>query len=230
MAAATEGTFWDKRYGRNFLKITALLTMLIDHIGCVFLMERGDVIYKAFRAVGRISFPIICFMLVEGFIHTHSRKKYMINLLIFSIISEIPYDLAFGHKLIDVSEQNEMWTLLLGVIMMCFIEKFEYSFTAKMTVVLIAGFVAVLLKTDYSIWGILSIAIFYMQRYDRKNALLLTCFLMFAQGKMQSFGVLAIPFIMAYDGTKNDVKMPKYFFYAFYPVHILALWGISLLA
>ena len=76
MAAATEGTFWDKRYGRNFLKITALLTMLIDHIGCVFLMERGDVIYKAFRAVGRISFPIICFMLVEGFIHTHSRKKY----------------------------------------------------------------------------------------------------------------------------------------------------------
>lgn len=230
MVAATEGTFWDKRYGRNFLKITALLTMLIDHIGCVFLMERGDVIYKAFRAVGRISFPIICFMLVEGFIHTHSRKKYMINLLIFSIISEIPYDLAFGHKLIDVSEQNVMWTLLLGVIMMCFIEKFEYSFKAKMTVVLIAGFVAVLLKTDYSIWGILSIAIFYMQRYDRKNALLLTCFLMFAQGKMQSFGVLAIPFIMAYDGTKNDVKMPKYFFYAFYPVHILALWGISLLA
>lgn len=230
MAAATEGTFWDKRYGRNFLKITALLTMLIDHIGCVFLMDRGDVIYKAFRAVGRISFPIICFMLVEGFIHTHSRKKYMINLLIFSIISEIPYDLAFGHKLIDVSEQNVMWTLLLGVIMMCFIEKFEYSFMAKMTVVLIAGFVAVLLKTDYSIWGILSIAIFYMQRYDRKNALLLTCFLMFAQGKMQSFGVLAIPFIMAYDGTKNDVKMPKYFFYAFYPVHILALWGISLLA
>ena len=207
MAAATEGTFWDKRYGRNFLKITALLTMLIDHIGCVFLMDRGDVIYKAFRAVGRISFPIICFMLVEGFIHTHSRKKYMINLLIFSIISEIPYDLAFGHKLIDVSEQNVMWTLLLGVIMMCFIEKFEYSFTAKMTVVLITGFVAVLLKTDYSIWGILSIAIFYMQRYDRKNALLLTCFLMFAQGKMQSFGVLAIPFIMAYDGTKNDVKM-----------------------
>lgn len=230
MAAATEGTFWDKRYGRNFLKITALLTMLIDHIGCVFLVERGDVIYKAFRAVGRISFPIICFMLVEGFIHTHSRKKYMINLLIFSIISEIPYDLAFGHKLIDVSEQNVMWTLLLGVIMMCFIEKFEYSFTAKMTAVLIAGFAAVLLKTDYSIWGILSIAIFYMQRNDRKNALLLTCFLMFAQGKMQSFGVLAIPFIMVYDGTKNDVKMPKYFFYAFYPVHILALWGISLLA
>ena len=229
MTAATEGTFWDKRYGRNFLKITALLTMLIDHIGCVFLVERGDGIYKAFRAVGRISFPIICFLLVEGFIHTHSRKKYMINLLIFSIISEIPYDLAFGHKLIDVSEQNVMWTLLLGVIMMCFIEKFEYSFTAKMTAVLIAGFVAVLLKTDYSIWGILSIAIFYMQRYDRKNALLLTCFLMFAQGKMQSFGVLAIPFIMVYDGTKNDVKMPKYFFYAFYPVHILVLWGISLL-
>ena len=48
---ATEKTFWDKRYGRNFLKITALLTMLIDHIGCVFLMERGDIIYKAFRVI-----------------------------------------------------------------------------------------------------------------------------------------------------------------------------------
>lgn len=229
MAAATEKTFWDKRYGRNFLKITALLTMLIDHIGCVFLMERGDIIYKAFRAVGRISFPIICFLLVEGFIHTHSRKKYMINLLIFAVISEIPYDLAFGHKLIDVGEQNVMWTLLLGVIMMYFVAKWEYSFVVKMALVFLAGFVAVVLKTDYSIWGILLIAIFYMQRNDRRNALLYTCFLMFVQGRMQSFGVLAIPFIMAYDDTKNDVKMPKYFFYAFYPVHILVLWGISLL-
>lgn len=226
---AAEGTFWDKRYGRNFLKITALLTMLIDHMGCIFLMERGDIMYKAFRAVGRISFPVICFLLVEGFIHTHSRKKYMLNLLVFAVLSEIPYDLAFGHKFIDVSEQNVMWTLLLGVVMMCFIEKWEYNFTLKMLVVLIAGFAAVLLKTDYSIWGILQIAIFYMQRNDRKNALWLTCFLMFVQGKMQSFGVLAIPFIMAYDDTKNDVKMPKYFFYAFYPLHILALWGISLL-
>lgn len=229
MAAATEKTFWDKKYGRNFLKITALLTMLIDHIGCIFLMERGDIIYKAFRAVGRISFPIICFLLVEGFIHTHSRKKYMINLLVFAVISEIPYDLAFGHKLVDISEQNVMWTLLLGVIMMYFVERLEYSFTLKMVVIFLTGLVAVVLKTDYSIWGILSIAIFYMQRNDRRNALLYTCFLMFVQGKMQSFGVLAIPFIMAYDDKKNDVKMPKYFFYAFYPVHILVLWGISLL-
>ena len=106
MAAATEKTFWDKRYGRNFLKITALLTMLIDHIGCVFLMDRGDVIYKAFRAVGRISFPIICFMLVEGFIHTHSRKKYMINLLIFSIISEIS-SLEKSPKLINARNGME---------------------------------------------------------------------------------------------------------------------------
>lgn len=226
---AAERTFWDKRYGRNFLKITALITMLIDHIGCVFLMERGDIIYKAFRAVGRISFPIICFLLVEGFIHTHSRKKYILNLFIFAIVSEIPYDLAFGHKLVDINEQNVMWTLLLGVLMMCFIEKLEYNFTLKMLVVLIAGFAAVLLKTDYSIWGILQIAIFYMQRKDRKNALLLICFVQFVMGKMQSFGVLAIPFIMVYDDTKNDVKMPKYFFYAFYPLHILVLWAISML-
>ena len=153
----------------------------------------------------------------------------MINLLVFAVISEIPYDLAFGHKLVDISEQNVMWTLLLGVIMMYFVERLEYSFTLKMVVIFLAGLVAVVLKTDYSIWGILSIAIFYMQRNDRRNALLYTCFLMFVQGKMQSFGVLAIPFIMAYDDTKNDVKMPKYFFYAFYPVHILVLWGISLL-
>ena len=217
----------------NTLKWIALLSMLIDHIGVIYLSYGSHAllsVYSLSRYIGRLSFPLFCFLLVEGFYHTGDLCKYVQRMLGFAFLAEIPYDLAFGHKLIDVSEQNVMWTLLLGVIMMCFIEKFEYSFTAKMTVVLIAGFVAVLLKTDYSIWGILSIAIFYMQRYDRKNALLLTCFLMFAQGKMQSFGVLAIPFIMAYDGTKNDVKMPKYFFYAFYPVHILALWGISLLA
>lgn len=229
MAEKTEGTFWDKKYGRNFLKITALITMLIDHMGCVFLMERGDMLYKLFRAIGRISFPIICFLLVEGFIHTHSRKKYMLSIFIFAIISEIPYDLAFGHKLIDIGDQNVMWTLLLGVIMMCFLEKWEYNFTVKMAAVLLAGFVAVLFKTDYSVWGILQIAIFYMQRNNRKNALLYTCFLMFVQGKIQSFGVLSVPFIMVYDAAKNDVKMPKYFFYAFYPVHMFLLWVLSLI-
>ena len=88
------------------------------------------------------------------------------------------------------------------------VKKWEYSFVVKMALEFLAGFVAVVLKTDYSIWGILLIAIFYMQRNDRRNALLYTCFLMFVQGRMQSFGVLAIPFIMAYDDTKYVVKMP----------------------
>ena len=89
----------------SVLKLIAIILMLIDHTGVMILYNYpattatlfsfGGVDYswyRIFRDVGRAAFPIFCFLLVEGFLHTHDRKKYGLNLLLFACISEIPWN------------------------------------------------------------------------------------------------------------------------------------------
>ena len=97
------------------LKIIAVVTMLIDHIAMAFLAQ-GSSLYMVMRSIGRLSFPIYCFLLVEGFYHTENKKKHLYMLLLFSIISEVPYDMIHGH-FISLSGQSVMVTLLLGYVM-----------------------------------------------------------------------------------------------------------------
>ena len=131
------------------LKIIAMVCMLIDHTAAVLfdriLISRGlldavnasdggasflstgntAVIYYAdmiMRAIGRISFPIFCFLLIEGFMHTHDVKKYALNLGIFALVSEIPFDLAFAGKPFYLDYQNVFFTLFIGLVMMIFLQ------------------------------------------------------------------------------------------------------------
>ena len=89
--------------------------MLLDHIGEVF-MTRFTPEWFVFRGLGRLAFPIFCYLIVEGYTHTHSLKRYMLRLGAFALISELPYNLAFSKTLIDDSGVNVFFTLLLGLI------------------------------------------------------------------------------------------------------------------
>ena len=112
-------TIWDKRFGRPFLKIAAMLSMLCDHIGFVLVpANHFPEIYYTLRIIGRIAFPLFCFMLVEGFVHTHNRKNFIIRLAVFAIVSEIPFDLSSCGSAFDWDSQNVMWTLLIGFIVL----------------------------------------------------------------------------------------------------------------
>ena len=120
----------------EMLKWLAIVTMLIDHIGAC-LIEGGILnlrdpanavlinvsetsrhwymIDLALRLVGRISFPLFCFLLVEGFIHTRNIRRYLLRIGIFAILAEVPFDLAVGGRVFEPAYQNVMWTLLLSL-------------------------------------------------------------------------------------------------------------------
>ena len=97
-----------------WLKLIAVISMLIDHTSAVILEQIPGLEAPAFfmRIIGRAAFPIYCFLLVEGFYHTRSRAKYAGRLFLFALISEVPFDLAFSRRMWDFSSNNVFFTLL----------------------------------------------------------------------------------------------------------------------
>lgn len=217
------------------LKWIAIITMLIDHVAAALLPQSSPA-WIIMRVIGRLAFPIFVFLLVEGFHHTKDVKKYLIRLGIFALLSEVPFDLAFYGTVLEFTHQNIFFTLFLGlacIYLMSLMEK-KYGKNAAMTnvlngvITLIFCVMAYVLRTDYSYAGILLISAFYL---FRGNKLLQTFTLFFVSafilGYISVFATLAIIPIAFYNGEKG--KSMKYFFYCFYPVHLLILAGINLL-
>lgn len=219
------------------LKVMAVVTMLIDHIGIV-IGEGHTGPYLIMRSIGRLSFPIYCFLLVEGFIHTKDRKKHAIRLAIFAIISELPYDLFHGEW-IDFSRQNVIIGLFIGYMTIWGLDyilkhpvKFaeDKSFIVAIGIVILGFAAAYFSKVTYSYGGILLICGFYVFR-DKEwgvNFTNATFNIGLHRIGVQWIGVLSIIPIGMYNGTLGKHKM-KYFFYWFYPLHLLALGFIKML-
>lgn len=217
----------DFRFGRGFLKITAMLSMLCDHIAFVLVpVTEHKELYYTMRAAGRISFPLFCFMLTEGFTYTRNREMYIIRLAVFAVISEIPFDLACSNTLFCQDSQNVMWTLLAGFIVMYIMDKAENRYYIKILAILSGSLTVYFLKTDYSIFGVLLIVILYISRYNKKTGMAAMAILILSQNSIEMFAILSIPFILNYNPGKNNIYLPKYFFYVFYPAHLFILYII----
>ena len=93
------------------LRIIAMTFMLMDHLWATLLPAQDWL-----TCVGRLAFPIFAFMAVEGYFHTHSFKKYILRLLLFAVLSEIPFDLMYGGTWFYPFHQNVIWTLLMGLL------------------------------------------------------------------------------------------------------------------
>lgn len=197
------------------LKWIALLTMLIDHIGAVLYPE-----VIVFRIIGRISFPIFCFLIVEGFVHTHDLRKYIGRMLVFALISEIPFDYAFSGVWIDMSHQNVMFTFCLSLMLLAFLREDNGTVT-KIIVSVLVVIAAYALCTDYAGFGVLTVLIFlYFHDNKAKKFLVVLCANL-GCGSLQAFAGLSIPFLALYNGREG--RKMKYFFYVFYPGHLLIL-------
>lgn len=151
------------------LHVIAMSLMFCDHLWGTFL---GN--YEWLGYLGRIAFPLFAFMLTEGFMHTGNRKKYALRMLIFALISEIPFNLMMGHSVIGPFHQNVLWTFLIGIGMLSLYEKvktYRYTLVRVLLYFLITvagyalGFVGFV---DYFGYGILMIGLFYFTRIDRK--------------------------------------------------------------
>ena len=211
------------------LKLIALITMIIDHTGAIFF--GGQDLY---RIIGRLSFPIYCFLLVEGFFHTKSTEKYAVRLFIFALISELPFDYAFFGGL-NSSHQNIFFTLFLGLIAIWISEEYKL----KNPLISIIGFflaaqLAAFLNADYTMLGIFYILIFYVSRNIDP---VLKYFVLFGgialstslfSSSLQMFALLALIPIMFYNGKPGlRSRLVQYGFYAAYPVHLLILYLIQ---
>lgn len=202
------------------LKCIAIVSMALDHTGAVLYPSQIWL-----RCLGRIAFPIFCFLIVEGFFHTHDVRRYMGRLGIFALISEIPYDLAFRGVPLECAHQNVFFTLLIGIGMMVLLER-NREWPVKAVILLLAMWLAVLIRSDYNFRGVLLIFVFYIFHESRWLAVTAGGLWNFLyQGVIQKYGVLSVLPLALYNGERG--RKMKYFFYIFYPAHLLLLYGIS---
>lgn len=204
------------------LKMIALVAMVCDHVGLIFFPE-----WIVFRIIGRISFPIFAYVLVEGFFYTRDIKKYLLRLGLLSLVSEIPFDLMASGRVLEFGHQNVFFTLTLGILALWLMSR-----TINPILQLIyAGAIMVvsnLLHVDYRQFGVLLIIWFYYWRSTKWVKYLGAAVIMVLLKGWT--GVYTIPSLipMLLYNEKQGPKW-KWFFYIFYPVHLLVIWGISLL-
>ena len=201
----------------SWLKVIAMLSMLIDHIAYYYGCD-NPYLYELMRTVGRIAFPTFAFLLAEGFVHTRNMQKYLINLFAFALLSEIPW-MLLNHD----GSHNVIFTLLAGILGLHVIENSKSHWITAICVTLI-GLATIFSDTDYSWRGFGLVLIFYMFRGRPELQTLFGIPLMYEYGIM---GVLvAFSVIWLYNGERGFIqgKAWKYAFYAFYPVHLMMIY------
>ncbi len=224
----------------NFdLKLIAIITMTIDHIGVVF----GTVFYNFLRAVGRLSFPIFAYLLTEGYVHTKSFSKYFLRLLVLAIVSEVIYDYVFFDSFIYLGANNIFFTLALGLLTLFLLDKSKVLinkyFKEKMDlviilpvtyflIIIIMGLIGEFLCFSYGMLGIFVISFFYLFKENFHLLFLSVSLITLVLGEgMQYFSLFSLILIYFYNNKLG--KSCKMFFYLYYPLHILVLGLIKML-
>lgn len=241
-----------RRLPQEVLKLIACLSMLLDHIGAVIVLDsfyqasninKGALLelYEALRMVGRLAFPIYCFLLTEGHTYTRDAKRYGLRLLIAAALSELPYDLVLCGG-INWKRQSVMVTLLLGFLMLETMKKCP-KLPLKLLTMVPFAILAELLKADYGADGILTIALFALTRglshagvlqffglwfIFSPNHLMMLNWLGGISLTTQELAALSIVPIALYDERKiTGSKALQWGFYLFYPAHLLLLYFVG---
>ena len=226
------------------LHIIAMGCMLLDHMWATIVPGNDWM-----TCVGRVAFPIFAFMLVEGYFHTSNLKKYVGRLFLFAVLSEIPFNLVMGSRVLNPVHQNVLWTFLIGILLIYLNEKVKAKhLVIRLLIAVITAFLAfafgLVTFVDYNFAGLYMILTFYFFR-GRKwwdfiaqfvllwyiNIEVLSGFYyevrLFGHNfelVRQGFALLALIPIWLYRGKQgHHSKAFQYICYGFYPVHLLIL-------
>jgi len=227
------------RVNAKTLKIIALITMTIDHVG-LYLVPDDTILCTILRSIGRIAFPLFAFMVAEGFYHTRSVGKYFLRLFRYCLIIEagvLGYYLISGENFFF--SFNVIWPLALGLLCLILLRSDEWYLKVSVIFILIGS---ELLRMPYGAYGIGMIIIFGAYRKFWRQALMVMAInLIFLDwplygiigqlslakfGYLQWFSVLALVPIYFYNGKSGTFN--KWIFYVYYPAHIGALYLLSL--
>ena len=225
-----------KRISQETLKLIACITMMVDHIGAVFFPG------SFLRTIGRISFPIYCYLLTEGVFYTKNRSRYGRRLLIGILLAEIPFDFLFYGNFYW-GKQSVMVTLFLGYLY-CVAAMCIPGLAQRILLMIPFAYLGELLRVDYGAWGIVLVGMFMLTKDQPKCRLqqvfwLVMISLMISKVTI-SFGPLQIPRqlfslvalipIFAYNGSKRTYNVwIQRGFYLFYPVHLALLYLLRLM-
>ncbi|MCI5510053.1 MAG: conjugal transfer protein TraX [Eubacterium sp.] len=216
-----------------WLKLIAILSMLIDHVNKALIypnLVSNDgiltTVSNIFDIIGRIAFPLFCFLLVEGFFKTRCRKKYLLNLLIFGVISEVPFDMFTTASFFNMNWNNVMFTLAFVLITIWIIDILKKRmqklpktlwYFASFIIVIIMCIAAMYLSLDYEHHAILIGYFFYLFH----DVPLLAIPFGYASMYTQPWALLGFGLTLTYNGKRG--KQNKMLNYWFYPAHLLIL-------
>lgn len=227
---------------RQQIKLLAIAAMTIDHIALVF-VPSDSILYYVMRLIGRLTAPLMAFMLTEGYRHTRSRSKYLLRLVIFALISQPFYfRLAFGRAPESILEYCTHWNVMLslafGLLIMMLFDSYIHS---CMSIVLLGVLISLAHFCDWS-YLIPAWTIIFFCYYKRDTPIMIILFGMasvtlqtlvyckqfdsFAAFSFQFGTLLALIPIMLYNGKRGTVRhehLNRWFFYIYYPVHMVVL-------
>lgn len=244
------------------LKWIAILAMVADHGNARIvkpLIQAGmtglQPLSSLFNVIGRLAFPLFAFLIAEGAAHTHNRRKYLGRLLLFALITEIPFDLCFYGQMAYWQHQNVLFTLGLGVAGIMALDHFSGRPLLQVCSAVALCLIAQLASTDYGLIGVGLILVLYATRASRPALCLFGGSWLLASSYLYAFAsaflkgywprmrlaaivqwgtqllayegwaLLSLALICLYNGQRGK-GMNKYFFYAFYPGHMLLIWLI----
>ena len=235
----------------NALHLLAMGLMLCDHLWLT--MASGN---EWMTCVGRLSFPIFAFLLSEGYFYTKNRKRYGLRLLLFAVLSEIPFNLMVGGRPIPPPQQNVLWSFLICLVLIYWNESARLSGKRWLRVLVACGSVlaacllGILTLVDYVHGGILTVLVFYFFRDRNWKCFLaqLVCLgfinLVMLAGPVfelslpgmtisfprQGFALLALIPIWLYRGERGSrSKALQLSYYLFYPLHLFILGIVKMM-
>jgi hypothetical protein len=219
-------------FGRELLKIIAIVTMVSDHVGKILYPD-----LLLLQIIGRLSFPLFAYLVVLGVESTKKPRKYMVTLLVFALISQVPYYLAFGIQPFD--RLNILFSLFLCAVTI-------YYYNKRSLLALVPLLLSIILMTEGSYYVVLTaVGMKLLKDKPKIGALVLVAlnlqflFIPDFESQIQILSLLAVPLIFLHikGWLRKEILIPensiaystrKYFFYVFYPLHLALLFLINL--